>query len=66
MENHYYEVVYVILKGPRDFRDKGIELKRMKGKIVRLNSAYYKHMMLDSGQQNNYVEGQTVSRHTRT
>jgi hypothetical protein len=61
MENHYYKVVYDILRGPKDFQDKAIELRRMKGKIVRLNTAYYQHMMLDSGQQNNYVEeGRTL------
>jgi hypothetical protein len=59
LENRYYEVVYDILRGPRDSQDKTIELKRMKGKIVRLNSAYYQHMMLGSGQQNNYIEGPT-------
>jgi hypothetical protein len=37
MESHYYEVEYDILRGPRDFQDKAIKLKRMKGKMVRLN-----------------------------
>jgi hypothetical protein len=56
MENHYYDVVYDILRGPRDLQDKEIGLKMTKGKIVRLNIAYYQHIMLVCGQQNNYVE----------
>jgi hypothetical protein len=63
MENHYYGVVYDILRGQRDFQDKAIELKMMKRKIVRLNSAYCQQMLLDSGQQNNYVEEEPTLYH---
>jgi hypothetical protein len=56
MENFYHEVLYDILRGPKNFKDKALELKNIKGKILRLNSAYHRKIMLGSGQHFGYTE----------
>jgi hypothetical protein len=32
MGNFYYEAVYDLLRGPKDFKEKAVELKRLKEK----------------------------------
>jgi hypothetical protein len=56
MENLYYQDLHDILRGPKNFKDKALAPKNLKGKTLRLISAYHRKIMLDSGQHFGYME----------
>jgi hypothetical protein len=59
MEDFYYEVMYDIIQGRKNYKEKAMELSHLKGKILRLNSASCRWMMLDSGGNNRLYRGRT-------
>jgi hypothetical protein len=56
MEAFYYEAMYEILRADMDQGRRAVEMKRIKGKTLRLNSDHCKRLMIDSG---------PASQHTR-
>ena len=48
MEEFYYSAIYDVLQVPEPHTDKMLKLKRLKAKIVRLNSPYRQRVMVDT------------------
>jgi hypothetical protein len=60
MENFCYEAIYDILKDPAHYAAKAVALKRLKAKIVRLNSVQQRGVLLDNAELGK-IMGEDVS-----
>jgi hypothetical protein len=58
VENFYYDAIYTLLDADKDSRDKMLQMKYLKAKILRLKSAHYKSMQLDVRANNDYRDEQ--------
>jgi hypothetical protein len=60
MENLYYEAIYDTLQDPTHHAAKASTLKRLKAKIVRLNSVQKRGVLLDNADQGK-IKGEDIS-----
>jgi hypothetical protein len=62
MENFYYSAIYDVLREPTKNDAKTITLKRLKAKIIRLNSAHQQDLQVDVGERDR-LRGEEPSLH---
>jgi hypothetical protein len=62
MENFYYSAMYDVLREPTTNEAKTITLKRLKAKIIRLNSAHKQALQVDVGKKDK-LRGEEPSLH---
>jgi len=62
MEEFYYPAIYDVLQIPEPRTDKMLKLKKLKSKIVRLNSTYRQRVMIDT-EEHDQIAGEYPSLH---
>lgn len=62
LENVYYAAIYDVIQEPIQYTQKMSALKKLKAKIVRLNSTFRQQLMVDTGGQDN-MSGEDPSLH---
>jgi len=62
MENFYYSAIYDVIREPNADEVKAIILKRLKAKIIQLNSTYYRALHVDVGESDR-LRGEGPSLH---
>jgi len=62
MENFYYAAIYDVIHEPFKYTQKMSTLKKLKAKIVHLNSTFRQKLMVDTGEQDK-MSGEDPSLH---
>ena len=62
MEEFYYSAIYDVLQIQESHADKMLKLKKLKAKIVRLNSPYRQRVMIDT-EEHDQITGEYPSLH---
>jgi hypothetical protein len=63
MEHFYYEDIYDLLKGQRDQKDKALNLRILKAKILRLNRELRRKILLCSEAYTGDTEEEPTQHH---
>ena len=62
MEDFYYTALYDVLQEPGQHAAKMVKLKKLKAKIIRLNSSYRQRLLIDTSEQDR-IAGEPSSLH---
>ena len=62
LENFYYSAIYSVLQDTTSQTNQAVTLKKIKAKIIRLNSKHHLGMFIDNGEQD-HIMGEEPSLH---